>query len=123
MEVHRDVGPGLPESIYIECLELELRDRELTFERQRVVPVFYKGRRLRTRYRVDLVVDATVIVEVKSISEILPVHKAQVITYLRVTNCPVGLLINFNVPRLMDGVRRLINPRYKQSVDPEDQTP
>jgi GxxExxY protein len=123
VEVHRDVGPGLPESIYVECLELELRDRELTFERQRVVPVFYKGRRLRTRYRVDLVVDATVIVEVKSISEILPVHKAQVITYLRVTNCPVGLLINFNVPRLMDGVRRLINPRYKQSVDPEDQTP
>ena len=99
---------------------LEVRDRELTFERQRVVPGCYKGRRLRTRYRVDPVVDATVIVEVKSISEILPVHKAQVITYLRVTDCPVGLLINFNVPRLMDGVRRLINPRYKQSVGPED---
>jgi len=122
VEVHRDVGPGLPESIYMECLELELRDRELTFERQRVVSVFYKGTRLRTRYRVDLAVEHTVIVEVKSIAEILPVHKAQVITYLMVTNCPVGLLINFNVPRLMDGVRRLINPRYKQSVGPEDQT-
>ena len=73
MEVHRDVGPGLPESIYVECLELELRDRELTFERQHVVPVSYKGRRLRTRYRVDLVVDATVVVEVKSISDTLPV--------------------------------------------------
>jgi len=111
IEVHRTIGPGLLESTYLECLESEFADRDLRCERQRVVPIVYKGKRLSTSYRVDMVVEDLVIVEVKSVAAILPVHQAQVITYLKLTGYPVGLLINFNVPRLMDGVKRLVNPR------------
>ncbi len=113
IEVHRILGPGLLESIYIECLEHELRARGLAFVRQLTVPITYKGTRLRSSYRVDLIVDDRVVVEVKSVDVLAPVYKAQVLTYMRVTGKPAGLLINFNVPRLMDGVKRLINPAGK----------
>jgi len=110
IEVHRVLGPGLLESIYVECLEHELTSRGLRFVRQLTVPITYKGTRLGSSYRLDLIVEDKVIVEVKSVEALAPIHKAQVLTYLRLTGMPAGLLINFNVPRLMDGVKRLINP-------------
>ena len=110
IEVHRVLGPGLLESIYVECLEHELTSRGLRFVRQLTVPITYKGTRLGSSYRVDVIVEDRVIVEVKSVEALAPIHKAQVLTYLRLTGMPAGLLINFNVPRLMDGVKRLINP-------------
>ena len=105
------LGPGLLESIYIECLEHEFQARGLRFVRQLSVPITYKGTRLRSSYRIDLIVEDRVVVEVKSVEILAPVCKAQVLTYLQVTGMPAGLLINFNVPRLMDGVKRLINPK------------
>jgi GxxExxY protein len=111
IEVHRTLGPGLLESTYRECLEFELSARQMRFDVERVVPIVYKGTKLRTQYRVDLIVEDRIVVEVKSQAAILAIHQAQVITYLRLTGYPAGLLINFNVPRLMDGVKRLLNRR------------
>jgi GxxExxY protein len=119
IEVHRTLGPGLLESTYVECLEYELGSFHQRFERQRIVPVVYKGIALSASYRIDLVVEDLVVVEVKSVRELAPVHWAQVLTYLRLTECPVGLLINFNVPRVMDGVKRVLNPRASlRGIDP-----
>jgi GxxExxY protein len=114
IDVHRTLGPGLLESTYRECLEFELSARQMRFDVERVVPIVYKGTRLRTHYRVDLMVEEQVIVEVKSHATTLAIHEAQVITYLRLTGYPAGLLINFNVPRLMDGVKRLLNPNARK---------
>ncbi len=111
IEVHRTLGPGLLESIYMPCLRFELAARKLRFVVQRSIPILYKGMPLDARYDVDLIVEDLVVVEVKSVSTLLPVHQSQTLTYMRLTECPAGLLINFNVPRLMDGVKRLINPR------------
>lgn len=88
-----------------------LTARNLRFVAQRSVPIVYKGMPLDAGYRIDLIVEDAVVVEVKSVVAVLSVHQAQLLTYLQLTECPVGLLINFNVPRLMDGVKRLINPR------------
>lgn len=111
IEVHRALGPGLLESIYTPCLHYELTVRKLRFVAQRPIPIVYKGMSLEACYRIDLIVEDTVVVEVKSVATLLPVHQAQLLTYMQLTECPVGLLINFNVARLMDGVKRLINPR------------
>ena len=111
IEVHRTLGPGLLESIYTPCLHTELAARQLKFVTQRAIQIVYKGMPLESSYRVDLIVEDLVVVELKSTTALLPVHQAQVLTYLEITRCPAGLLINFNVPRLMDGVKRLINPR------------
>jgi GxxExxY protein len=111
IEVHRIVGPGLLESTYLQCLQYELAERKLQFITQQAMPIVYKGITLTTRYRIDLIVEGTVVVEVKSVENLLPVHQAQVLTYLNLTGCPAGLLINFNVPRLVDGVKRLIASR------------
>ena len=108
IEVHRVPGPGLLESAYMPCLQYELTARKLRFATQRVVPIVYKGMVLDTSYRVDLIVEDTVVVELKSVAALLPVHSAQLLTYLRLTGHPAGLLMNFNVPKLVDGVRRLI---------------
>jgi GxxExxY protein len=110
IEVHRHLGPGLLESIYQPCLERELASCGLRFVVQRAVPIVYKGASLGASYRIDLIVEDLVVVEVKSVAALDPVHRAQILTYMRLAVCPVGLLINFNVPRLMDGVKRLINP-------------
>ena len=99
------------ESIYLACLQFELSERGLRFEYQRAVPVVYKSIRLAVVHRIDLLVEDSVVVEVKAVDALLGVHQAQVLTYLRLTGCPAGLLINFNVPRLTDGVRRLLNPK------------
>jgi GxxExxY protein len=111
-----NAGAGLLESIYTPCLHAELTARQLRFVTQRAVPIVYKGMPLESSYRVDLIVEDLVVVELKSTSALLPVHQAQVLTYLEITKCPAGLLINFNVPRLMDGVKRLINPRAPEGV-------
>ncbi len=111
IEVHRVLGPGLLESTYLPCLRFELGARKLKFVTQHPIPVVYKGIALDASYRLDLIVEDSVVVEVKSVATVLPVFEAQLLTYLHLTRCPVGLLINFNVPRLMDGVRRLVNPR------------
>jgi GxxExxY protein len=115
IEVHRTLGPGLLESIYTPCLLAELTARQLKFVTQRAIPIVYKGMPLESSYRVDLIVEDLVVVELKATNTLLPVHQAQVLTYLEITKCPAGLLINFNVPRLMDGVKRVINPRATQS--------
>src|SRR6185312_1433712 len=98
IEVHRHVGPGLLESAYEECLCFELSQRKIRFQRQLAVPVEYKGLKLNCSYRLDLLVEDAVIVEIKALDTVLPVHSAQVLTYLKATGKPVGLLINFNVP-------------------------
>ena len=109
IEVHRALGPGLLESTYEACLAKELSLGGLVFKRQEYVPVTYKGTLLDCGYRIDLLVESRVIVELKSVEKILPIHRAQLLTYLRHTGLSVGLLINFNVPVLMDGVVRQVN--------------
>jgi GxxExxY protein len=111
IEVHRTLGPGLLESTYSQCLQFELASRKLRYLTQHSIPIVYKGRPLDTSYRVDLIVEDCVVVEVKSVTTILAVHQAQTLTYMKLTGCPVGLLINFNVAKLMDGVKRLVNSR------------
>ncbi len=108
IEVHRVLGPGLLESAYEECLSRELSVRSVPFERQRPLPVEYKGLRLECGYRIDLLVADAVVVELKAIDALQPVHEAQLLTYLRLGGWKVGLLINFNVPVLRDGIRRRV---------------
>lgn len=108
IEVHRALGPGLLESAYLQCLRRELGEAGLRFDSERTVPIVYKGITLTTTYRIDLIVEDRVVVEAKSCEGTSPVHRAQVLTYLALTGCPAGLLINFNVAKLMDGVTRLI---------------
>jgi GxxExxY protein len=108
IEVHRQLGPGLLESAYVECLSRELTLRGINYERERALPVEYKGVRLECGYRVDLLVERSVVVEVKSIEALAPVHEAQLITYLRLGGWEVGLLINFNVSVLKSGIRRRV---------------
>jgi len=111
VEVHRTMGPGLLESTYLECLECELAERGLRYERERVVPIVYKQKRLKKTYKLDLVIENLVVVEVKSVAALLGVHEAQVITDLKLTGYPAGLLMNFNVAKLMaGGVKRLVHP-------------
>lgn len=110
IEVHRVLGPGLLESAYSTCLRRELASRQLAFASERRVPLIYKGILLDCEYRLDLLVEDVVVVEVKALADVLPIHQAQLLTYLRLTGLPVGLVINFNVDRLVKGVRRVINP-------------
>jgi GxxExxY protein len=119
IEVHRHLGPGLLESIYQACLERELASCRLRFVVQRALPIVYKGARLDACCRIDLIVEDLVVVEVKAVAALDAVHRAQMLTYMRLAVCPVGLLINFNVPRLMDGVKRLINPVGERSEGTE----
>ncbi len=111
IEVHRVLGPGLFESVYHPCLRFELAERGLQFATQQSIPIVYKTIRLPAAYRIDVIVEDQVVVEIKSVDALAPLHSSQLLTYLRLTERPAGLLINFNVPTLMSGVRRLINPR------------
>jgi len=108
IEVHRHLGPGLLESIYERAMQQELILRGLPFQCQVAVPITYKGVDLQADYRIDLLVNDAVVVELKAVEKILPVHEAQLLTYLRVTQKPVGLLINFNVPMLANGIVRRV---------------
>ena len=109
IEVHRALGPGLLESAYEVCLVAELAQRGLSVEQQKPLPVVYRDVRLDCGYRLDLLVEDEVVVEVKAVEKLAPIHEAQVISYLRLSGHRVGLLVNFNVILLKDGLRRLVN--------------
>ena len=107
-EVHRELGPGLLESAYEECLCFELSRRNLDFARQVALPVQYKDVRLDCGYKLDIVVESTVVLELKSVISLLAVFEAQLLTYMKIGKYPIGLLINLNVPTLKDGIIRLV---------------
>lgn len=109
IQVHRELGPGLLESAYLTCLRHELECRGLSCRAEVELPVVYRGVTLDCGYRIDLLVNEVVVVELKTVEAILPVHEAQLLTYLKLSKCTTGLLINFFVPKLKEGVRRLVN--------------
>jgi GxxExxY protein len=109
IEIHQHLGPGLLESAYEECLCHELSARGIPFERQKPLPVTYKSVRLDCGYRIDLIVAEKLIVELKAVEELLPIHEAQLLTYLKLSNLPFGLLVNFHVPVLKHGLKRIVN--------------
>lgn len=114
IEVHRDKGPGLVESIYEWCLTKELELRKLPAISQKEIIIQYKGFTRQEPLRFDLLVDECVLIEAKSVQTILPIHKAQLLSYMKLLNVPIGLLINFNEMKLIDGVHRLILPGANQ---------
>lgn len=109
IEVHRQLGPGLLESVYEACLAHELQEKGIFVEQQKAMPLVYKTVKLECGYRMDLLVEKMVVVEVKSVEALATVHEAQTLSYLRLSGCKVGLLINFHVPLLKNGIRRFIN--------------
>ena len=109
IEVHKALGPGLLESAYEECLCHELSLRNLGFERQKPLPLSYKGKSLDCGYRLDVVVENAILLELKSCEKIEPIHRAQLITYLKLANIHLGLLLNFNVPKMREGIVRIVN--------------
>jgi GxxExxY protein len=106
--VHRELGPGLLESAYEACLEYELLERGFGVERQKELPVQYRGIRVDCGYRIDLRIDGKVILELKAVDKLLPIHEAQLLSYLKLTGCKLGLLINFHVSVLKEGLKRLV---------------
>jgi GxxExxY protein len=110
IRVHQECGPGLLESVYTECMVFELKDRGLAVDAGIRVPLQYRGVKLSGHYTLDLAVARSVIVEVKSVAALAPIHTAQLLTYLKLTKLPVGLLINFNVPILKQGIKRVVLP-------------
>lgn len=118
IRVHEVVGPGVYENVYGECMEFELKEQGLSFETQRPASIIYKGVRLRSTYYIDIVVENRVVVEVKAIAALTEIHKRQVLTQLKLTGLPVGLLMNFNVVTLTDGgVKRIVNPSFAKEVE------
>jgi GxxExxY protein len=114
--IHKQLGPGLLESAYEECLCYELAQRGMFFERQKPLPVKYKNVKLDCGYRLDLVVEQRIIVELKTVENLLPIHEAQLLTYLRLSGLTLGLLINFNVPVLAKGIKRIANNFIESSA-------
>jgi GxxExxY protein len=108
IEVHRGVGPGLLESVYVECLCLELKRSAIPFEREVSVPIIYKQTSIPLGFRADVVVANTIILEIKAVATLLPAYESQILTYLRMSGIRIGLLMNFHAPRLKDGPRRFI---------------
>lgn len=109
INVHKALGPGLLESAYEECLYYELNKNGLSVEKQKPMPLVYEKVKLDCGYRIDLMVENKVVIEIKSVEALNDVHLAQVLTYLRLSNCKLGLLINFNVSKLVNGVKRVVN--------------
>jgi GxxExxY protein len=109
IEVHKTLGPGLLESTYEECLCHELNLQKIKYERQVNLPVTYKAKNLDCGYRIDVMVERAVIIELKMVDSIAPIHKAQLLTYLKLSNLNLGLLLNFNVPIMKDGIFRIVN--------------
>ena len=114
MKVHSVLGPGLLESAYQACLAHELRSRGFEVATQVALPVIYEGQKLEVGYRIDLVVEHRVVVEVKAVEAIHPIHEAQLLSYMRLSGIPVGLLINFNVLHLRDGIKRMVDGKEWQ---------
>ena len=108
IEVHKSLGPGLLESTYEECLSYELKQNKITHETQPSLPVKYKNILLDCGYRIDILVDNKIIIELKSVEKLMPIHTAQLLTYMKLSNIKIGLLMNFNVMRLKDGMKRLV---------------
>ena len=121
IEVHSQLGPGLLESAYEECLSLECAERNLIVRRQITQPVFYKGLKLSAGYRVDLIVNEIVLVELKTVEKLHAVHTSQVVTYLNLTGLRVGLLLNFNSVRIREGLKRVVLSRHGSAADFERQ--
>lgn len=109
MKVHDALGPGLLESAYEECLYYEVNRSGLRVEKQKPLPLVYEQVRLECGYRVDLFVENKLIIEIKSLESIHPIHSAQLLTYLKLSNCKLGLILNFNVTQLKDGIKRVVN--------------
>jgi GxxExxY protein len=109
IEVHRELGPGLLESSYERCLVHELNLRGIHAERQRPQPIYYKGLEIEEGYRIDILVEGKIVLELKVVDDLRNVHTAQLLTYLKLSGCRLGYLINFNVPVLKDGIKRLVN--------------
>ena len=107
-KVHKVLGPGLLESTYQACLEIELERRGVPFAAQEQLPISYEGVRIEGAYRIDLLVGGKLVVELKAVEKMLPVHQAQILTYLRLTGLRLGLLINFNAPLIKDGIKRIV---------------
>jgi len=114
INVHKELGPGLLETVYQSCLGIEMKNNEMKVENEVELPVFYRGQRIKDAvFRLDFLIEDIIIVELKSVENIKAVHKKQLLTYLRLANKPLGLLINFNVVVLKDGISRIINNRYE----------
>lgn len=109
IEVHKELGPGLLESVYEVCLVSVLKSKGVSVKRQVVLPVFFKGEQLEKEFVIDILVENNIVLELKSVEAILPIHEAQLVTYLKLSDKKLGLLINFNVPLLKEGIRRRIN--------------
>ncbi|MBI2469779.1 MAG: GxxExxY protein [Planctomycetes bacterium] len=109
IDVHRALGPGLLESAYEACMVHDLMQADMKVEQQKSLPVVYRGVKLECGYRLDLLIENEVIVEIKSVETLLPIHKAQLMSYLKLADCKLGLLINFNVELLKDGIQRIVN--------------
>lgn len=109
MKVHTSLGPGLLESVYELCLVHELSKSGLKAERQVALPVRYDGLEINGGFRVDILVGGLVVIEVKAVETLLPVHKSQLLTYLRLSGCKLGYLLNFNIPHMRDGIKRVVN--------------
>ncbi|MBV9250612.1 MAG: GxxExxY protein [Acetobacteraceae bacterium] len=108
IEVHRELGPGLLESVYEECLCYELQERGIAFRRQLELPIVYKGRRLDFGYRLDMLIENQLLIEVKAVEQLVAIHEAQVLTYLRLSGFQLALLMNFNTSLLKQGLRRFV---------------
>lgn len=108
IEVHRELGPGLLESAYQQCLCHEFRRRNIVFQTELELPVEYKGMRLNCGYRIDFVIDDKIILELKAVDRLAAIHEAQLLTYLKLSKKRVGLLLNFNVPQMKDGIKRFV---------------
>ena len=117
IKVHRALGPGLLESAYQKCLEYELRKRGLQVECEVLLPVIYEGVQIDAGYRIDMLVEGCVIIENKTVEKLLPIHQAQLLTYLKLRDCCLGLLLNWNVPLMKQGIKRMVNnlePRRRE---------
>jgi GxxExxY protein len=113
MKIHSAIGPGVLESVYRKCLQHELHKAGLAVQSELKLPVHYDGLVLESGYRLHLLVQDRVVIELKCVDALLPIHKAQLLTYLRLANKPLGLLLNFNVVHMRDGIRRILNNRYQ----------
>jgi len=108
LEVHKALGPGLMESVYEKCLSYELAKAGLKYETQKAMPVIYKGIKIDCGFRIDILVEGKLIVELKSVDKVLPIHQSQVLTYMKLAGISTGLLLNFNVTKLKDGIQRFV---------------
>jgi GxxExxY protein len=125
LHVHKELGPGYTEDVYEEALCLEMLSRGIIFERQKLFGLSYKGKSLSKNFRTDVIVQNTVLMELKAVEAVHPVHRAQILSYLKVTGLPIGLLVNFNVPLIKNGIERFINknsvsPRLRVQEDPQE---